>query len=545
MNATTVGRARAAGEDCAAGELIARAAAMDPALRLPERAMAQDPHHLVLGRIRSCAEPLQKYLELASLQDRDEALFCLLMRQHLEELLPYVYTPTVGAVVERFSELAPRARGVWIAAEHRGRMADVLRSAAPRATVKLIVATDNESILGIGDQGAGGMAIAIGKLAIYSAAGGIHPASTLPVSLDVGTDNEHLLNSASYIGRRHRRIRGQQYLELLDEFVRAVSEVFPAALVQWEDFRKETAITVLDRFRRALPSFNDDIQGTGAVACAGVRSGCSQLSVPLGEQRIVVHGAGAAGFGIVQQLRRALCEEGLSDRDARNRVLALDSRGLLVRGSGRQEAYKEELGADADAASAHDLHPGSSLLDVAARFRPGVLIGTSGQRGAFSRAVIEAVVRGCPRPIVLPMSNPSSCCEGTPEEIIGWSGGAALVATGSPFPPVSHNGRLSAVAQANNAFVFPGLGLGALAVRASCITDGMIRAASRALAAAVSADERRANMLFPAIRRLPEVTLEVATAVGRAALEEGLTPFQPNAVAGDMIAREAWLPHNP
>jgi malate dehydrogenase (oxaloacetate-decarboxylating) len=496
---------------------------------LPSRVntMAQQVRriHKTLDRLR---DPFDKYLELAALQDRNEQLFYRVLSDELKALMPVVYTPTVGKATREFSHVFRRARGVWITPEHRGRIAQVLRDATAGRPVKLIVATDNESILGIGDQGAGGMAIAIGKLALYCAAGGIHPAYTLPVSLDVGTDSASLLEDELYLGWPGRRLRGEAYDALIEEFVAAVCEVFPGVLLQWEDFRKDNATRLLERYRNRLPSFNDDIQGTGAVCLAGVLTALTSTGNELAAQRAVVLGAGAAGMGITRQLSDAITAAG-GDAHA---VAVLDSRGLLVGDQFRDE-YKARLAWPAEVAMARNLgaEAGADLATVVERFRPTILVGVSGQPGAFSERVIRAMATNTARPIIMPLSNPTDYAEARPEEILRWSNGRALVATGSPFADVVLGGRRHVIGQGNNVFIFPGLGLGAMLAEARSISDGMINTAAQTLAEIVRRESLGENRLYPRVSRLRQCTRTVAAAVMRAAVEEGLcAPLTEHAV---------------
>jgi malate dehydrogenase (oxaloacetate-decarboxylating) len=487
---------------------------------LPSRVntMAQQVRriHMTLDRLR---DPFDKYLELSGLQDRNEQLFYRVLCDQLKALMPIIYTPTVGKATREFSHVFRRARGVWITPDHRGRVAEVLRSGAAGRPVKLIVATDNESILGIGDQGAGGMAIAIGKLALYCAAGCIHPAYTLPVSLDVGTDSASLLEDELYLGWPGRRLRGEAYDALVEEFVAAIGDVFPGALLQWEDFRKDNASRLLNRYRDRLPSFNDDIQGTGAVCLAGVIAALTSTGGDMAEQRAVVLGAGAAGLGITRQLSGAIRAAG---GDA-HPVAVLDSRGLLV-GANFRDDYKTELAWPPEVASARGLgaESGAHLATVVERFKATILVGVSGQSGAFDERVIRAMAANTARPIIMPLSNPTDYAEARPEEILRWTDGQALVATGSPFADVVLDGRRHVIGQGNNVFIFPGLGLGALLSEASCVSEGMIGAAARTLAEVVRQESIGESRLYPRISRLRECTRLVAAAVMRAASEEGV-----------------------
>ena len=487
-------------------------------------------------------DPFDKYLELAGLQDRNEQLFYRVLCDQLKQLMPVIYTPTVGRATREFSHIFRRARGVWITPDHRGRVAEVLRNATEGRPVKLIVATDNESILGIGDQGAGGMAISIGKLALYCAAGGIHPAYTLPVSLDVGTDSASLLEDELYLGWPGRRLRGDAYDALLEEFVEAVCEVFPGALLQWEDFRKDNASRLLDRYRDRLPSFNDDIQGTGAVCLAGVLTGLMGSGVEVAEQRAVVLGAGAAGLGITRQLAGAIRAAG-GDPHA---VAVLDSRGLLV-GDNFRDEYKVELAWPAEVAAARGFgeRAGATLLEVVENFRPTILVGVAGQPGAFTEAVVRAMAENAQRPIIMPLSNPTDYAEARPEEILRWTDGRALVATGSPFADVVMDGRRHLIGQGNNVFIFPGLGLGTLLSEARQVSDGMIAAAAHTLAEVVRQESLGESRLYPRVAWLRQSTRAVTIAVMRTAVEEGLCPPLDEREIEERLAAAHWEPEYP
>jgi malic enzyme len=458
----------------------------------------------------------------------------------LPNLMPIVYTPTVGRATREFSHVFKRGRGVWLSPDQRGRLNEVLRAATVGRDIRLIVATDNQSILGIGDQGAGGMAISIGKLSLYCAAAGIPPAVTLPISLDVGTDNVSLLDDPLYLGWRHRRLSGTDYYEFIEEFAEAVREVFPRALLQWEDFRKDRAYTIMDRYRHRLLSFNDDIQGTGSVALAGIMAAVRKLGGGLAGHRFVVHGAGAAGLGITRQIRSALQASGGHRHD----VAALDSRGLLVDDVDIADVYKRDLAWPADLARERGLGGpgGRDLLGVVRAFKPTVLIGTSGRPGAFNRAVIEAMTETCDVPIVMPFSNPTDYSEARPEEVIRWSGGRALVATGSPFTDVEFEGKRFRIGQGNNVFIFPGLGLGSLLVRAKHVSDAMISAAAEALAGQVAEEELDQGMLYPDIGRLRQVSRVVATAVMRSASDDGIGDSLEDAQIQARLDAAIWDP---
>jgi malate dehydrogenase (oxaloacetate-decarboxylating) len=492
------------------------------------------------GNLVRKTEPLERYIGLAALQDRNEHLFYRVLCDHLEEFLPIVYTPTVGLACQQYSRIFRRARGLWITPEHRGRMSEALTN-APYEDVRLIVVSDNERILGLGDQGAGGMGIPVGKLALYVAAAGIHPAQTLPISLDVGTDNEELLADDLYIGWRQPRLRGEAYDAVVEEFVRAVKLRFPRALLQWEDFKQWNAFRLLDRYRKELPSFNDDIQGTAAVAVAGIFAACRVSGTKLTEQRMVIAGAGAAGVGIARLFRSALRREGLDGDALRTSVALLDSKGLVV---DAQDEYRRDLAWPGEMAGARGLKAGSSLMDVVRAVRPTVLVGVSGVPGLFGEEIVRTMAAHIERPVVFPLSNPTSSSEARPADLLAWTGGSALVATGSPFEPVELDGRTVRVGQGNNAFVFPGVGLAVLVSEAREVTDGMFAAAADALAEQVPEQDLQAGSLFPRVAGLRGVTARVAEAVVRQAVSEGVARNVPEDPA-EAVASAMWEPVYP
>jgi malate dehydrogenase (oxaloacetate-decarboxylating) len=492
---------------------------------LPFKSVSQEQQAArIYEQLQAQPDALQKYLLLSALQNRNTHLFYRLLGDHLEELMPIVYTPTVGTATQRFSRVFQSGGGVWITPDMKGRMTDVLRNVVGARRIRLLVATDNESILGLGDQGAGGMAISVGKLALYTAAAGIDPAEALPVSLDFGTDNEELLADEQYFGWPARRLRGNAYIELVDEFVSAVGTLMPDALVQWEDFRKDNALAILDRFVDRVPSFNDDIQGTGAVVMAGINSALRVLDARLAAQRIVIFGAGAAGLGVARQIQARLAEEGVPSAERAGVVAVLDRNGLLIDDGRIRDAYKRELAWPAALAGRHGLDANNSraLYDVVRRYKPSVLIGLSGVAGAFDERVVREMAAHVARPVIFPSSNPSSNSEAVPANLYAWTEGRCLVASGSPYPDVEYGGRRFRVGQGNNVFVFPGLGLGALAVRARKVTERMTNAASKTLAAQVTDEELAAGLLFPSVARLRAVSVEVANAVAREAIREGV-----------------------
>jgi malate dehydrogenase (oxaloacetate-decarboxylating) len=498
----------------------------------------------VLENLSRKSDPLEKYIGLASLQDRNEHLFYRVLCDHLEEFLPIVYTPTVGRACQQFSHIFRRARGLWITPEYRGRIDAVLGN-APFEDVRLIVVTDNERILGLGDQGAGGMGIPIGKCTLYSAAAGIHPAQTLPVSLDVGTDNRALLEDDLYLGWRHPRLRGAAYAEIVDEFVAAVLRRFPRALLQWEDFKKQNAFDLLDRYRRVLPSFNDDIQGTGACVLAGLLAAGRVTGRKLAEERVLILGAGAAGIGVARVLRDGLVRAGLSGAALARALAIVEITGLVADDGQPLEVYQRPFAWPAELAAAVGLKPGADLETIVRTLRPTTLVGVCGQGGAFSKPVVQAMADGVDRPVILPLSNPTNQCEASPVDVLEWTSGRALVATGSPFEPVRYGGRASRVGQSNNAFIFPGIGLGTLVAEAREVTDAMCLAAAECLAGLVSDDDLARGSLYPPIGDLRQVAGRIAEAVVRAARDEGVGRVLEDAAIPTAVAAARWEPRYP
>jgi malic enzyme len=496
-----------------------------------------------MGHVRRKSDPLEQYIGLMALQDRNATLYYRVLADNLEELLPIVYTPTVGRACQEFSYVLRRTRGLWITPADRDRIPDLLRS-VPYPDVRLIVVTDNERILGLGDQGAGGMGIPLGKLALYTAACGIHPAVTLPVSLDVGTDNEWLLADPFYVGYRSRRLRGSEYDELVDAFVRGVAEVWPGCLIQWEDFKQHNALGILDRYRDDVFSFNDDIQGTGATVVGGVLAVLRHRGEALRDQRAVIAGAGAAGIGIARLLRAAMVEEGASEDEAARSVVLVDSRGLVHARREGLERVKAELALPADAAAAYGFAGESppDLLEVVGRVRPMILIGTTGVAGTFSEPVIRTLAEGARQPIVMPLSNPTSAAEAMPADVLAWSGGSALVATGSPFEAVVVDGVRHEIGQANNVFIFPGLGLGALVAESRAVTRSMVLAAARALADATSSARVAAGALYPPVTDLRVVARAVALAVACEAVRAGVAQIREGADLEAEVDAAMWWP---
>ncbi|WP_428939235.1 NAD-dependent malic enzyme [Fontivita pretiosa] len=500
----------------------------------------------VYQNICRSSDPIQRYITLSALHDRNEVLFFRVLLDHLEEFLPIVYTPTVGQVCQEFSRLFRRPRGMWITPRDRGQIDQVLGD-APFEDVRLIVVTDNERILGLGDQGCGGMAIPVGKLALYTVAAGIHPAMTLPVSLDVGTDNQELRADELYLGWESPRLRGAEYDALVDEFVTAVKRRFPRALLQWEDFKKQNAFDLLDRYRHALPSFNDDIQGTAAVALAGILAAGRISGTPIQRQRVVILGAGAAGIGIARQLRDAMRRAGLQDKELIAAIAVLDSRGLLVQGRELREAAKRDFAWPAALAAAMGLpvdRP-ADLLAVIHAVKPTVLIGTTGEPGAFTEPIVRAMAQYVQQPAIFPFSNPTSRSEAIPRDLVHWTNGRALVATGSPFPPVVYEGRTIRIGQGNNVYVFPGVGLGALVAEARVVTDAMFTAAATTLAECVSQQDLDAGALYPPVTALRHVSARIAEAVVREARDSGVGRDIPDSQIPRAVADFMWTPAYP
>jgi malate dehydrogenase (oxaloacetate-decarboxylating) len=493
-----------------------------------------------LDQIAHKEADLQKHIYLAGLQDRNETLFYRTIVDNLTATVPIIYTPTVAEACRHWSKIFRRGRGVYVTAEDRGRVDTVLRNASMREAA-VIVVTDNERILGIGDQGAGGMGIPIGKLALYTAGAGIHPSLCLPVSLDVGTNNQELLDDPLYLGVRQPRLRGADYWSLVDEFVEAVQRVFPAAILQWEDFANLTSFRHLDMYRDVLPSFNDDIQGTAAMVVGGLLAAMRLLGERMSDQRVVIAGAGSAGIGIARQIRSAMEQEGMGRGEAHRRILLTDSKGLIVEGRGGLDDRKAQFAAPPSVVAGWERRGDLLDLDTTVRSHlPSVLVGVTGKPGTFTEPMIKAMAKAHDRPIVMPLSNPTTFSEATPAEILAWSQGRALVGTGSPFDDVTHDGTLHLIGQANNVFVFPGVGLGAVVSRARRITLGMFLAASKTLANEVSDDRLKQGGLFPAITDVRGVSIKVALAVIDAAVAEGVAEPLIDPVAA--VSRASWEP---
>ena len=485
----------------------------------------------------------ERYVFLRGLQDANETLFYALVTRNLTETLPLVYTPTVGEGCQRFSRIWSKPRGLFLSWPQRNRIGDIF--AHPRFDqIEAIVVSDGERILGLGDQGAGGMGIPIGKLSLYTACAGLHPATTLPILLDTGTDNGERLVDPLYIGWRHERIRGQDYDDFVELFVAAVEARWPHVLLQFEDFARSNAARLLARYRDRLCMFNDDIQGTAAVAAGALLAAVRVTGLPLCEQRAVIAGAGSAGCGIGALILREMIDAGLPAPEARARFFAVDRDGLLVQGMPGLLDFQEPFAQARAAVAGWRLeHPDRiGLLDVVANAKPTVLIGVSGQHGIFTERIVRAMAAGVARPVIFPLSNPVSRSEATPQDLETWSQGRAIIGTGSPFPPITRNGRSVTLDQTNNAYVFPGVGLGALAVGARRVSDRMFKAAAAALAGVSPARLDPTAHLLPAVADLRGVSVAVAQAVAKAARADGLCePLADDAIAG-RIAAKMWDP---
>jgi malate dehydrogenase (oxaloacetate-decarboxylating) len=488
-----------------------------------------------------------KYSNMRDLQDNDETLFYSLIAEHTEELLPIVYTPAVGEGCQRFSEIWRKPRGLFLSYPDRDRIPQILASPSYDA-VRCIVVSDGERILGLGDQGAGGMGIPIGKMALYTALGGIPPEQCLPVLLDVGTDNEDLLNDPIYIGWQHKRIRGQDYDDFVETFVSAVERRWPHILLQWEDFAGANAARLLQRYRDRLCTFNDDIQGTAAVTTATLLAAVNATGIPLHEHTIAMFGSGSAGIGIIDLLIAAMKEEGLSEELARRRIYAFNRYGLIVEGGKGIRPEQQALARKREDIAGWKLSPSSSdtgeltLLDVVRNAAITVLAGVSAQPGAFTEETVREMARHTPHPVIFPLSNPTSQSEAAPADLLRWTDGRALVGTGSPFAPVEVNGKSIRIAQVNNSYIFPGLALGILVSRARRVTDGMIMAAAKALAALSPARTDKSAPLLPPVAESRKTSLAVAEAVGMQAIADGVAEAVDEANLSRELSAYVWEP---
>jgi malate dehydrogenase (oxaloacetate-decarboxylating) len=490
-------------------------------------------------------DDLERHIHLRALQDTDDVLFYRLLLDHIEEMTPMVYTPVVALACQQFSHIYRRSRGLFVSYPLRDSIPTLLQN-RPNPEVDVIVVTDGERILGIGDQGAGGLGIPIGKLSLYTLIGGIRPERTLPIVLDVGTNNVERLKDPEYLGWRHERVTGQAYFDFVDRFVQAVKQELPNTCLQWEDFAMPHARPLLDRYRDELLTFNDDIQGTAAVALGAILAAVKVAGKPLKEQQIVMVGAGSAGIGVADLLRAAMRDAGLSDEDARRRFWVLDKDGLLHSGrtdlTAEQRVYTQPRERVADWSRGGQ---GIGLADLIGKIDATILIGLSTAHGAFSEAVVREMGRKVERPIIFPLSNPTSKSEATADDLIHWTDGRALVATGSPFAPVPHGGKQIPIAQCNNIYIFPAVGLAVVASGARRVTDTMILAAARALAEKSPALTDPSASLLPALRDLRDVAAHIATAVGLEAQRAGVAPKMTEADLRQRVSSTQWAPGYP
>lgn len=487
-------------------------------------------------------DAINKHIYLRNIQDTNETLFYRLIEDHLEEMMPIIYTPTVGEACQRFSDIYRRHRGVFVSYPDREHIDDILQN-INRRNVKVIVITDGERILGLGDQGIGGMGIPIGKLSLYTACGGISPAYTLPITIDVGTNNQQLLNDPLYMGWREPRITGEEYYDFIDQVLTGIRRRWPHALIQFEDFAQKNAMPLLTKYRDKFCCFNDDIQGTAAVSVGSLIAASRAAGKQLKDQIVTFLGAGSAGCGIAEQIIAQMVAEGLSDAEARARVFMVDRFGLITENQPNLLDFQRKLAQKADVisdwAKVEDV---ISLLDVVKNAKPTVLIGVSGQPGLFTQEVIEALNANCERPIVMPLSNPTSRVEAVPSDIIQWTNGQALIATGSPFTPVNYQGRLYHIAQCNNSYIFPGIGLGVIASGAKRVTENMLMASSNALADCSPLLKNAEADLLPPIADIQNVSRVIALKVAQAAIADGVAVPLTDEQIQSNIEKEFWQP---
>jgi malate dehydrogenase (oxaloacetate-decarboxylating) len=489
-------------------------------------------------------DDLDKHIYLRALQDRNETLFYRVLREHIPETMPIVYTPTVGEACQRFSEIYRRPRGLFVSYPERDQLREVLRN-RPQRDVDVIVVTDGQRILGLGDQGIGGMGIPIGKLSLYTLIGGIHPARTLPILLDVGTDNVELLEDPQYLGWRHRRISDDDYFAFIDEFVATVQEELPDVLLQWEDFATAHAQPILDRYRDKLLTFNDDIQGTAAVALGALHGAAKVAGRPLSQQQVVMLGAGSAGIGVMDMVKREMVAQGLSEAEASARIWIVDIQGLLT--DDRTDLSEEQRKFVQPANRVRDwgLAGPAQLADVVHHVDVGVLLGLSTAAGAFTEEIVRELAGKTERPIIFPLSNPTSRAEAHPAELDEWTEGRALIATGSPFSPLHRNGVERPIAQCNNVYIFPAMGLAVTAAQATRVTDEMMRVAAATLGDASPALTNPDQPLLPAWSDVPDVAIRIANAVGVQAVADGVAPKRSDKDLSERIAQVRWTPEYP
>jgi malate dehydrogenase (oxaloacetate-decarboxylating) len=496
----------------------------------------------IYGNYRQKTSNLERYIHLVSLQDRNETAFYRLLNEHLVEMMPIIYTPVVGEACQAYSRIYRRPRGLYISYPQRDSIDAALANLGPQ-DISIVVVTDGERILGLGDLGIGGMGIPIGKLSLYTVCAGIHPASTLPVILDVGTNNQQLLNDPLYVGWRHERIRGAEYDAFIEAFVTALVKRFPRVLLQWEDFARHNAARLLERYRDRLCSFNDDIQGTGAVALAVAMAGAAAGGTRFADQRVVLLGAGSAAAGITRQLVTGMRSDGLTEEEARSRIWLVDAPGLVHSRQQDLDAFKSEYARPFEKVAGWAGAPGHiPLLEVVKRVRPTILIGAAAQAQAFTEEIVREMARHVARPMIFPLSNPTSKAEALPIDLVNWTEGRVLVATGSPFDDVEYRGRSIRIGQCNNAYVFPGVGLGVIASRARRVTDAMFIAAARTLSELAPVRRDPSLALVPPLREVRDVAKRVAVAVAVQAQRDGVA----DALSEDELTRRIdavmWTP---
>jgi malate dehydrogenase (oxaloacetate-decarboxylating) len=509
-------------------------------LPIAEKTLAQQAEHC-WHEFSTRREGLDKHIYLRALQDRNETLFYRVLRDHIVETLPIVYTPTVGEACQRFSEIYRRPRGLFVSYPDRDRLHEVLRN-RPQRDVDVIVVTDGQRILGLGDQGIGGMGIPIGKLSLYTLIGGIDPARTLPIVLDVGTDNVELLEDPHYLGWRHRRIGDDDYYAFIDEFVATVHEELPDVLLQWEDFATAHALPILERYRDKLLTFNDDIQGTAAVTLGALHGAARVAGRPLSQQQVVMLGAGSAGIGVLDMVQREMMAQGLSEQNASARIWVIDITGLLTDDRADLSAGQRRFAQPAHRVADWGLSGPAQLADVVHHVDVGVLLGLSTAAGAFTEEIVRELAAKTERPIIFPLSNPTSRAEAHPSELDEWTDGRALIATGSPFAPLHRDGVERPIAQCNNVYIFPAMGLAVTAAQATRVTDDMMRVAAATLGEASPALADPNQPLLPAWSDVPDVAVHIAHAVAVQAVADGVAPKRSDAELIERIAQVRWTP---
>ena len=493
-------------------------------------------------QLNAFTDNMDKHIYLRNIQDTNETLYYRLVTEHLEEIMPLIYTPTVGAACQQFSRIYRRHRGVFISYNDQDKMEDMLHNATKK-NVKVIVITDGERILGLGDQGIGGMGIPIGKLALYSACGGISPAYTLPITLDVGTNNQELLDDPLYMGWKHERIRGEQYDALLERLIDAISTRWPNALIQFEDFAGTNANRILDKYRDKVCCFNDDIQGTAAVTVGTLLAACKTKGEQLKDQTITFCGAGSAGCGIAEQIVAQMVAEGLDENDARRRIFMINSRGLMNDGMEGLKDFQLPFCQPANTMNDWGLNQTPSLQETVKFSQSSILVGVSAVNGLFTQTIIEQMSQNTEQPIILPLSNPTSKVEALPQDVLRWSDGKAIVATGSPFEPVEHNGKFYPIAQCNNSYIFPGVGLGVVASKATRVTDNMLMASSYALAEYATSVDTNNDALLPDLNDIRAVSRFIAAKVYQQAIKDGVAYDAADDLIEKRINANFWEPH--